>query len=180
MTEEKPSELTGQQCPFCGEKALTLRESNMEVPFFGNVFVFSMTCTKCKYHKADVELPEGKQEPCKYTVEINSEEDMKIRVIRSADATIKIPHITTISPGTASSGYVTNVEGILKRIKRQVEVAKEDATDPAAKKKAKNMLKKLQKVMWGQDKIKMILEDPTGNSAIVSEKAVKEKMKAKK
>ena len=44
------------------------------------------------------------------------------------------------------------------------------------KKKAKNMLKKLNKAMWGQEKLKLIIEDPHGNSAIIDEKAKKSKL----
>ena len=61
-----------------------------------------------------------------------------------------------------------------------IEDARDNEEDPAAKKKAKNHLKKLQKVMWGQEKMKIIIEDPTGNSAIISEKAEKQKIKVKK
>jgi len=39
------------------------------------------------------------------------------------------------------------------------------------------MVKKLQKVLWGDEKLKLIIEDPTGNSAIISDKAVKAKLK---
>ena len=38
------------------------------------------------------------------------------------------------------------------------------------------MLKKLIRIMWGQEKTKIIIEDPSGNSAILHEKAVKEKL----
>jgi C4-type Zn-finger protein len=31
--------------------------------------------------------------------------------------------------------------------------------------------------MWGQDTLKIIIEDPSGNSAIISDKAVKSKLK---
>jgi C4-type Zn-finger protein len=31
--------------------------------------------------------------------------------------------------------------------------------------------------MWGQEKLKLIIEDPSGNSAIISDKAVKSKLK---
>ena len=101
---------------------------------------------------------------------------MKIRVIKSSNATVKIPHIGNIEPGEAANGYVTNVEGILQRMKKQIEFIKDDSEDEEDKKKAKNMLKKLLKVMWGQDTLKLIIEDPTGNSAIISEKAVKSKI----
>jgi len=47
------------------------------------------------------------------------------------------------------------------------------------KNKAKNMLKKILRVMWGQEKLKIIVEDPSGNSAIISDKAVKSSLKVK-
>lgn len=168
--------LEKQPCPMCGKKELTLIEDEKEVPYFGKVYVFSMTCNNCKYHKADVEVAE-QQEPSKYTFEIGSEEDMKVRVVKSSQATVKIPHITTIEPGPAANGYVTNVEGILNRVKKAVETAREDAEDDDEKKKAKKMLKKITRITWGQEKAKIIIEDPSGNSAIISDKAVKSKLK---
>jgi len=169
-------ELKNQSCPMCRKKALTLREDSSEIPFFGKVHVFSMTCSNCKYHKADVEA-ENKKDPVKYTLEITSEDDMKIRVVKSSEATIKIPHVATIEPGVASQGFVTNIEGIFNRIKKNIELARDAEEDPDAKKKAKRLLKKIQKAMWGREKIKLIIEDPSGNSAIISEKAVKSKLK---
>lgn len=165
--------LGGQECPFCKSRNLTLSEQEIDIPFFGKTALFSMTCEGCKYHKSDVEAMEPK-EPCKYTFEICSEEDMKVRVVRSSEATIKIPHITTITPGPAANGYVTNIEGILNRVKYQVEhLRDEEDQDDEAKQKAKNMLKKLIRVMWGQEKLTITIEDPSGNSAILSERAVK-------
>ena len=168
--------LENQPCPMCKNKTLTLVEDEKEIPYFGKVYVFSMSCSNCKYHKADVEAAESK-EPCKYAVEINGGEDLKIRIVKSSEATVKIPHVVTIEPGPASSGYITNAEGIINRVKHQIETAKENEEDNDAKKKAKNLLKKLNKVLWGQEKLKIIIEDPSGNSAIISEKAVKSKLK---
>lgn len=165
----QPSIIENQPCPMCKEKTLTLMEDDREIPYFGMVSLFSMNCSSCKYHQADVEAAE-KKEPMKAEIEISSEEDLKIRVVRSSHGTIRIPHMISIEPGTAANGYITNVEGILNRMKTQIGSIMEQEEDPALKKKAKNMLKKLQKVMWGQEKIKMIIEDPTGNSAIISEK----------
>lgn len=170
MIEEE--EVESQSCPLCNEKALILTERETEVPYFGNVYLFSMTCNNCKYHKADVEAVDQKI-PIKYEFEISSEEDMKVRVIKSSEATVKLPHIATITPGPASQGYVTNVEGILNRVRHQIETAKESEEDEDEKKKAKNLLKKLTRIAWGQEKQKLIIEDPSGNSAIISTKAVK-------
>lgn len=175
----EPETLTGQTCPMCMQKTMTLMEEEREVPYFGKVYVFSMNCSNCKYHKADVESV-SEQEPSKYTMDITSEEDMKVRIVKSSEATIKIPHISSITPGPVSQGFITNVEGILRRIKYQVEELKDNSEEKTDRKKAKNMLKKIQKIMWGQEKSKIIIEDPTGNSAIISEKAEKTKLKAKK
>ena len=175
---EKTDELDKQPCPICSQKALTLMEREEEIPYFGKVYIFSMNCSNCKFHKADVEAIEEK-EPAKYTIEISGEEDIKIRIVKSSEATVKIPHVTTITPGPASIGYVSNIEGILNRVKHQIEVLRDESEEKSDKKKAKNLLKKLQKVMWGQETLKIIIEDPSGNSAIISDKAVVEKLKVK-
>jgi zinc finger protein len=182
MAEEAKEQgdiLTGQPCPFCHQNTLTLAERKDEIPFFGEVFIFSMSCENCKYHKADVEAVQEK-EPMRFTLEVSSEEDMSIRIVKSAYATVKIPHVATIEPGEAANGYVTNVEGLLKRVKHQIETLKESSEEEEDVNKAKNLLKKLGRVMWGQEKIKIVIEDPTGNSAIISDKAVKEPLKGKK
>ena len=180
MTKEEAQteDFEHQPCPLCNEKTLILTERDTEVPYFGKVYMFSMTCNNCKYHKADIEATERK-EPVKYEFEISSEEDMKVRVVKSSEATVKLPHIASITPGPAAQGYVTNVEGILNRVKYQVEVARDVEEDEEGKKKAKNLLKKLLNITWGKEKQKLIIEDPSGNSAIISDKAVKSPLKVK-
>lgn len=174
MTEEPQLEvLEGEPCPFCHENKLTLRQAERDIPYFGNVILFSMDCEGCNYHKSDLEFENSNGKAVKFTFPITSEEDLKVRVVKSASAIIKIPHIGSIEPGETANGYVTNIEGIINRIKHQVENFKENTDDESEKKKAKNILKKLQRILWGQEETKIILEDPTGNSAIISEKAEK-------
>ena len=170
--------LEGQQCPMCNETKATLTQHERKIPFGDKevlVYMYSLTCENCKYHVSDLEFAEA-QEPVKYTIEIDKEDDMKIRVVKSAEATVKIPHIVTIESGPQSQGYVTNIEGLLKRVQQIIEQARDSAEDDEDKKKAKNLLKKLTRIMWGQEKQKIIIEDPTGNSVIISEKAVKSKL----
>jgi zinc finger protein len=169
------AELKSQVCPICKTKNLTLTESEKEIPYFGKAYLFSMTCSNCKYHKADIESEET-HEPARYTLEICEEQDLNIRVVKSSQATVKIPHVTTITPGPASNGYVTNIEGILNRVKHEIEVLRDNSEEEEDRKKAKNLLKKLQRVTWGKEKLKIIIDDPSGNSAIISDKAVKSKM----
>ena len=74
--EKVPNTMKGQPCPMCMKKTLTLIEEDMEVPYFGRAYLFSMSCSNCKFHKADVEAEE-KKEPVKYTIDIDSEKDME-------------------------------------------------------------------------------------------------------
>jgi zinc finger protein len=172
--------LEGEMCPFCHEKKLVLMDMKKEIPFFGIAYIFSMDCSGCGYHKADIEADSVK-EPCKYTLEISSEEDMKIRVVKSSFANVKLPHIGDILSGPSSNGYVTNIEGILNRMIKQLEIIRDNQEEEEeSRKKAKNMIKKLHRVIWGQEKQKIIIEDFTGNSAIISDKVIKEKMKTVK
>ena len=178
MTEEEPAVLKDQTCPMCNKNTLTLTEQEREVPYFGNAFLFAMRCSNCGYKKSDVEAAE-EREPAKYTFEIESEEDLQVRIVKSAQATVKLPRILTIEPGVASVGYITNMEGLLVRAKDVIEATRDSSVDEEEKKKAKKLIKKLMRVMQGRDKLKITIEDPTGNSAIISEKSVKSKSKAK-
>jgi len=168
--------LDKQPCPMCGKKTLTLIESEDNIPYFGKVYLFSMNCSNCKYKKADIEAAE-KKEPCRYTLEVNSEKDMKIKIVKSSAATVKLPHVMTIEPGSASQGYITNVEGLLNRVKDAIQIAINSEEDKDAVKKARRLMKKVNRVIWGSEKLKIIIEDPSGNSAIISDKAVKSKLK---
>lgn len=173
-----PQILKGEVCPTCGNKTLTLMEYEQDIPFFGHAFMFSMDCESegCGYHKADLEL-DNNNGPVKSSFTIESEDDLKVRVVKSGDATLKVPRIMTIEPGPLSNGYVTNIEGILNRVKNMLERTRDASDDKDEIKKCKNMIKKVQAVLWGHDSITISLDDPTGNSAIISEKTVLKKGK---
>lgn len=172
-TSEDYDEITGETCPFCNNKTLSLMETSREIPFFGVCHIFSMDCTSCKYHKSDVESDEDRG-PATYTFTVESEDDLNVRVIKSSHANIKLGMIGSIESGEAASGYISNIEGLLKRMQRQIETLRDVASgegDKSTAKKCKNHLKKLTRVLWGQEPLKIVLKDPTGNSAIISDKA---------
>lgn len=169
--------LENQPCPVCHKRAMTLTEEEVDIPYFGKTYVFSMSCTNCRYSKSDVEAEERK-EPCKITFTIENEADMKVRIVKSSEASIKIPQLRmSMESGPASDGYVSNIEGLLSRFEKVIEDEKELAEEDDVKKHAKNLLKKIRKVKWGEMPLKIIIEDASGNSAIISEKAVVEKLK---
>ncbi len=82
-----------------------------------------------------------------------------------------------------ANGYVTNVEGLLTRAKKVLEQVRDTSDEEDERRKAKNLIKKIQDIMWGREELAITIEDPTGCSAIISEKAVVKtlgKKKAKK
>lgn len=174
MTDDEPNieVISGEKCPICGEKTLTLTDMERDIPFFGEIVIFSMSCSSCHYHKADIET-EMEDKPVRYDFEVSTEDDLSVRVIKSGSATIKFGRFGKIESGETSNGYVTNIEGLLNRFKKQIEFLRDSAEDKADQKKAKNQLKKLQRVFWGQEALTITVQDPHGNSAIISEKAVK-------
>jgi len=176
MKRKEREVLKNQTCPICHKKTLTLTQEVVDIPFFGKTFIFTMFCSNCKFKQSDVESVE-KKEPCKYKMIIESEKDLNVRVVKSSTATVKLQYIATIEPRNTSNGYVTNVEGILRRIKEQIEFLRDTTEDENEKKKARKLIKKITRIIWGKEKATLIIEDPEGNSAIISDKAIKTKLK---
>lgn len=170
--------LEKQPCPVCRKNTLTLSQEETDIPYFGKTFIFSMSCSNCDYHKSDVEAAEQK-EPVRITFTVENKKDLNVRVVRSSEASVRIPHVGDMTPGPAAEGFVSNVEGLIERFKKQIETLRDSAEEDEDKHKAKNLLKKLQRVIWGDEQLKIIIEDPSGNSAIISDKAVVEKFKVK-
>ena len=169
--------LENQECPFCGEKKAILIEDEIEIPFFGKVAIFSLQCSACSTKISDVEALE-KKEPSRYEFTIENKKDLEVRVVRSSEGKISFPSLRiSINPGPSAEGFISNTEGLIQKIKKILESQRDQADDPKIKKKAKNLLKKLWKVECGEEKLKIVIEDKSGNSAIISEKAIVKKIK---
>ncbi len=169
------TEIKDQLCAFCSAKKATLREEEIDVPYFGRVFVLTMECNACSTRQSDVE-PAEEKEACRYAFEVTSTDDLNVKIVKGGEAIVKIPRIITMEPGPVSEGYVTNIEGLLERVKKIIQSAAETEDDDQAKKKAKNLIKKLNKILVGRESIKIIIEDKTGHSAIISDKAQRSKL----
>ena len=172
-------EIKGDPCPFCLNKTLTLIEDQKDIPFFGKVYLYSMTCSSCAFHKSDVESAD-RRDPCKITFILNNTKDLNVRVVKGSEATVTLTQLKmNVRPGPASNGYVTNIEGVLQRFKKILEERRDLAEDEDDKKKAKALLKKMWKIECGDEPLTIVIEDPSGNSAIISEKAKTEKLAIK-
>ena len=163
-------------CPVCGNTPMKLITNVHTIPYFRKVMETTLICEKCGYRHPDI-IVLGERTPMRYEIEISSEEDLTIRVIRSSSGTIRIPELgVTIEPGPYSMGFVSNVEGVLERVLYALRIAKRGATKEEEIKKAEEIEKKIGLVKEGKFKITLVLEDPLGNSAIISSKAKKREL----
>lgn len=170
-------ELKNEMCPICHKNNLILIEEEKDIPYFGKCYLMSMTCEDCKYHISDVEC-ENNNGPTKHVFVIKNKDDLNVRVVKSSEAVIKIPQLRMgVEPGNGSIGYISNIEGVLRRFKKILEDERDNAEDDNERKIAKNLLKKLWKVECGEEELKIIIEDKSGNSAIISDRAEVIKMK---
>jgi zinc finger protein len=146
------------------------------IPYFGDVMYISAKC-QCSFHFADTMILSSK-EPMRYEMLVETSEDLDARVIRSTSGTIRIPEMgIVVEPGTASESYITNIEGILQRVQNVLMTAsrwvKEDEDKFA---RSQELMHILEEVIEGRNKITVVIEDPLGNSAIISKKAVATKL----
>jgi zinc finger protein len=159
-------------CPCCNTDIEYLYKTE-NIPYFSDILIISAICPSCGYKFVDTQLLKH-GDPARYTVAIEAEEDLAIRVVRSMSASIEIPELgVRIDPGPQCQGFVSNVEGVLDRIVTVVNMALRGGTDEE-KENAAALLADIVRVKAGTFPITLILEDPCGNSGIIAEKTVKE------
>ena len=145
-----------------------------EIPYFGEVMHIASLCD-CGFRFADT-LILSQRDPMRYELEVNGPEDVNSRVIRSTSGTIRIPELgIDVEPGSISDSYVTNIEGVLDRILNVVMSATrwaEQEDDAEKISRGLEVQQILRDTMDGKRALKVIIEDPFGNSAIISDKVV--------
>jgi zinc finger protein len=142
------------------------------IPYFGEIMYITARC-QCSFRFADTMILSSK-EPVRYELSVESQEDLNARVIRSTSGTIRIPEMgIAVEPGTASDSYITNIEGVLQRVQNVLMTASRWVQEDEEKfARSQELLCMLNEVMESKRKITVIIEDPLGNSAIISKKAV--------
>lgn len=161
-------------CPVCAAE-MDFDWETQDIPHFGEAMLIAGVCG-CGYRHSDTILLNQK-EPVRYTMEVSCPSDLNARVIRSTSGTIRVPELgIDVEPGPASEAYVSNIEGVLDRIMSVVEFATRSAREAGDREKTNRgseILDNLAKTREGQFNLTVVIEDPLGNSAINSEKAVR-------
>ncbi|ADE36309.1 ZPR1 zinc finger domain-containing protein [Methanohalophilus mahii] len=168
--EKKEGFDTQTTCPLCHNEMIIHWQSD-DIPFFGEVMYVTSRC-ECGFRFTDTMIL-AQKEPIRCELKIEKEEDLNCRVIRSISGTIRIPELgIVVEPGNVSDSYVTNVEGLLFRVRDVVETAiKWSEDDPEKEAAGKKILERLNDTLSSKANLTVIMEDPLGNSTIISERA---------
>jgi zinc finger protein len=166
---------TSSPCPICAAEVEFFWKTE-DLPHFGETMIVSGTCSCCGFKHIDT-IPLSQKEPSRYTIEVSELDDLDARVIRSCSGTVHVPELgVDIEPGPASESYLTNIEGVLDRIEGIVNFATRSAREAGDLEKTsagEAILDMISRARQGQFGFTMVIEDPMGNSAIISPKAIK-------
>jgi zinc finger protein len=158
-------------CPSCSNEIEYLYQTE-NIPYFSELLIVSANCPSCGYRYVDTQLLTS-AEPRRYEFFVSAAEDLAVRVVRSMTGTVKIPELgVEIDPGPACHGFVTNIEGVLDRVEKVVQGTLLWA-EGEERENAKILLEQIAQARSGALPFTLILDDPSGNSAIVSEKTQK-------
>lgn len=158
-------------CPCCNTEIEYLYKTE-NIPYFSDILIISAICPTCGYRFVDTQLLK-QADPARYTMAVTTTDDLSVRVVRSMSASIELPELgVRIDPGPSCQGFVSNVEGVLDRIAEVVTGAMRRGTGEE-KENGAALLADIARVKAGTFPITLILEDPSGNSGIIADKAVK-------
>lgn len=161
------------RCPICDKDSLSVCQILLDIPYFGETVKIITSCSSCGWKHLDVSIASSR-EGCIYEVLISKPEDMNIRVVRSSTASIYLPELEiSIEPGPYAEGYITNIEGVLERIKDVLLYLLRDAESESDKLKIYRKLEEIEMLKTGRISSRFILEDPRGSSIVVGENVIK-------
>ena len=103
-------------CPMChDEDNLRMIAHVDEIPYFGEHTQVTVLCHSCGWRQTDFIPAEGRK-PGASTLVISEPEHLRSRVVRSSSCTVRIVELDLeVKPGSSSTGYVSNVEGVIDR-----------------------------------------------------------------
>lgn len=158
-------------CPSC-EKEIIFEYITEEIPYFPDILIVSATCD-CGFRYTDTMIL-GEGEPARWILQVEETGDLNARVVRSTTGSIEIPELGfLVEPGPACEAFITNVEGVLVRFENVLERIIGWGTEDE-RKEAFARKDQLSAARKAEIPFTLIIEDPDGNSAILSPKAKKE------
>ena len=139
-----------------------------KIPYFREIILMSFYCEHCQFKNNEIK-PAGEiqEQGSKYTFRLNSPEDMERQVVKSDTAVLRIEDLEIEVP--AGRGRLTNVEGILSEVLKDLEGDQKlrKKEDPELYEKIDAVVQPLIKMLLGAKfPFTISLDDAAGNSWI--------------
>ena len=165
-----------QPCPICfSDKGLTMIAHTSEIPYFGEHTQLTILCPSCGWRHTDFIPAEGKK-PGAWSLDIDNANMLTVRIIRSSSCTVKIEDLgLEVEPGGATTGYVSNIEGVLNRFEDAIQLMyrqSKSTNEIDIIEKCEKLMEKIRFVKNGDLCVNITLLDPMGHSQILHEKAI--------
>ena len=131
----------------------------------------TVLCDSCGWKHTDFIPAEGSK-PGGWSLEVNSPEHMSARVVRSSSCTVRLLELgLEASPGSSSSGYISNIEGVFNRFEEVIRMLQRQAEDDGAAEQCEALLREIESIRVGQGSVELMLLDPMGHSQILHDDA---------
>jgi len=180
-------------CPICNASGNVKMIAHVdEIPYFGEHTQVTVQCHDCGWRQTDFIPAEGKK-PGGCSLVIDSPDLLSARVVRSSSCTVRLPELDLqVNPGSNSTGYVSNVEGVLNRfvdiinlVKRGHETELIEADSSESREELMGELSTLNEMLARIESLKgpktfdavtIELLDPHGHSLILHENTVEREL----
>ena len=142
-----------------------------EIPYFGEHTQLTIFCNSCGWKHTDFIPAEGSK-PGGWSLKVNSPEHLNARVVRSSSCTVRLVELSLeASPGSSSSGYISNIEGVFNRFEDVIMMLHRQSDDNDTAEQCEVLLREIEKISAGHRSIELLLLDPMGHSQILHEDA---------
>lgn len=154
-------------CMNCHEDGMT-RLLLTRIPYFREIILMSFYCEHCHFKNNEIQ-PAGEiqEQGSAYAFKLSSLDDMERQLVKSDTAILRIEDLAIEVP--AGRGRLTNVEGILSEVLKDLEGDQKlrKKEDPELYKKIDGIVQSLIKMLiGGRFPFSISLDDPAGNSWI--------------
>ncbi len=160
-------------CVICGfDGGLSMLAHTEEIAYFGEHTQITLTCPGCGWRQTDF-IPAEAREGSSHTYRIDSTDDLQVRVIRGSACTVRLLELDLeVRPGSHSTGYVSNIEGVLNRFQDVVDMVGRQAAiegDDGAITELEQLTQAMLEIRRGQREATLQLLDPHGHSMILTD-----------
>ena len=160
-------------CIICGfDQGLTMLAHTEEIAYFGEHTQVTLTCPGCGWRQTDFIPAEAREGSCQ-TYRIESVDDLQIRIIRGSACTVRMIELDLeVRPGSHSTGYVSNIEGVLNRFQDIIDMVGRQAVvenNEVAVSEIAKLTDAMVEIREGQRVATLVFLDPHGHSMILTD-----------